>query len=251
MLGWDVGRFTAELVERAQAAPDLAGAREGLLDGLQALIPCETIYWGHAPGARPDGGHPYRAAEARTRAALQRFASSRARYDLPAVARAVHADGGVAIDSEVFTAAERDRLPLYTEVVRPAGMRCFMAGLPRFRGRPSSLLAFHRYGPHSHFVAREKELLRSILGGLGLVEAAFRADASHAKDAERASGRPLGPREAEVASLIARGLQNKEIAALLGTSPETVRKQSIRVYEKLGVSGRVQLALRLAAPNGR
>jgi DNA-binding NarL/FixJ family response regulator len=51
----------------------------------------------------------------------------------------------------------------------------------------------------------------------------------------------LSPREREVARLIRSGLRNKEIAALLGTSVETVRKQTISIYEKLGVSVRVEL----------
>jgi DNA-binding CsgD family transcriptional regulator len=245
MAGWNVGRFTAELVERAQGARDLDGVREGLFDGLQALIPCDTIYWGHAPGAAPDGAHQYRAADAPARAALQRFMAGRARFDVPSVVRAVHADGGAAIDNEVFTAADRGRLPLYTDVVRPAGFQCFLFGLPRFRGQLSSLISFMRHDAGSRFTAREKQLVRSIAGSLGLVEAAFRASAGDVGERSRALVGRLGRREAEVAGLIARGLQNKEIAALLGTSPDTVRKQSIRIYQKLEVSGRVQLALRV------
>jgi DNA-binding NarL/FixJ family response regulator len=51
-------------------------------------------------------------------------------------------------------------------------------------------------------------------------------------------------RELQVASLIRAGLQNKEIAATLGTSIDTVRKQTIHAYAKLGVSGRLELVTR-------
>jgi DNA-binding NarL/FixJ family response regulator len=294
MSAWDTGRFTAELVERAQTARDLAGMREELLDSLQALIPCETIFWGHAPGGPTDGADHYRAADAVTRAALERFVAARARYDLPALVRAVHADGGVGIDVEFISATDRDRRPLYTDVLRPAGIDCYIVCIPRFRGRPSSLICFGRHGPRAHFVPGEKDLLRSIICGLGTVEAALRADSLGADDDgptqallapreaqvarliasglqdkdvaallgaspetvhkqrlrtdEKASHRSveaLTRREREVASLVRRGLQNKEIAAELGTSVETVRKQTISIYAKLGVSGRVELAVRL------
>jgi DNA-binding NarL/FixJ family response regulator len=65
---------------------------------------------------------------------------------------------------------------------------------------------------------------------------------------QRARFAPLSPRETQVATLVARGLQNKEIAALLGTSVDTVRKQTIRIYAKTGVSGRVQLTVLLSRP---
>jgi DNA-binding CsgD family transcriptional regulator len=243
----EVGRFTAELVERTQSARDMSTLRDELLVILQALIGCETIYWGHAPGERDEDSHHHRTPDAQGRTALERFASARPRYDLPAIVRAVHADGGVGVDSELLSNAERDRLPLFADVVRPAGIRSFMAGLPQFRSRPLSILVFARHGRGAGFSTHEKEVLRSILGALGLVEAAFRSDLrakpEGARD-ERSVVRLLTPRESQVARMIAGGYQNKEIASLLGTSIETVRKQTIRVYEKLGVSGRVQLILR-------
>jgi DNA-binding CsgD family transcriptional regulator len=248
----EVGHFTAGLVERTQAARDIPTLRAELLAILQALIGCETIYWGHGPGERAEDSHHHRTPDARGRAALERFASARPRYDLPAIARAVHADGGVGVDSELLSHAERDRLPLYTDVVRPAGIRSFMAGLPQFRSRPLSILVFARHGRGAGFSRHEKEALRSILGALGLVEAAFRSDLRTAPEDARDEG-PLArltPRESQVARLIAGGYQNKEIASLLGTSIETVRKQTIRVYEKLGVSGRVQLILRFGRTFG-
>jgi DNA-binding NarL/FixJ family response regulator len=76
---------------------------------------------------------------------------------------------------------------------------------------------------------------------LGLVEAAWSHTAPVA--AVNVTGGILSPRETQVATLVARGLHNKEIAAVLGTSPETVRKQTRQIYGKTGTSGRVQLAV--------
>lgn len=55
----------------------------------------------------------------------------------------------------------------------------------------------------------------------------------------------LTPREADVAVAIARGLAAKEIAASLACSLHTVNDHTRRVYDKLGVSSRVALAMRL------
>ncbi len=49
-------------------------------------------------------------------------------------------------------------------------------------------------------------------------------------------------REAEVVELVMRGLSNKEIAARLFISVDTVKKHTYNVYRKLGVQNRVQLS---------
>jgi len=50
-------------------------------------------------------------------------------------------------------------------------------------------------------------------------------------------------REAEIVRLVGRGLGNKEIAQELGLSVTTVRSHLTRLYEKIGVVSRVELAL--------
>jgi len=51
----------------------------------------------------------------------------------------------------------------------------------------------------------------------------------------------LTDREREVAILVADGMQNAQIGASLGISEHTIRNYVMRIYEKLGVSNRVQL----------
>jgi DNA-binding NarL/FixJ family response regulator len=58
-----------------------------------------------------------------------------------------------------------------------------------------------------------------------------------------AAGDPLTPREHETVRLVARGLGNKEIARRLGVEVTTVRAHLRRVYEKLNLASRVELAL--------
>ena len=51
------------------------------------------------------------------------------------------------------------------------------------------------------------------------------------------------PRVEQVVALVAEGLSNREIAQELGLSEHTVKKYVFRIFEKLGISTRVELAL--------
>jgi DNA-binding CsgD family transcriptional regulator len=69
----------------------------------------------------------------------------------------------------------------------------------------------------------------------------------------RISGR--GPSQGEltaterrVAALVAEGMTNREVAAALYVTPRTVEGTLSRVYAKLGVRSRTELARRLAPP---
>ena len=53
----------------------------------------------------------------------------------------------------------------------------------------------------------------------------------------------LTPREEQVAALVAEGLGNREIAHELNLSEHTVKKYLFRIFEKLGISTRVELVL--------
>jgi two-component system nitrate/nitrite response regulator NarL len=70
-----------------------------------------------------------------------------------------------------------------------------------------------------------------------LVHAApFRVKSASGKDL-------LAKREQEVAKLVAEGLNNRDIAQRLGLSEHTVSNYLFRIYEKLGISSRVELVL--------
>lgn len=57
----------------------------------------------------------------------------------------------------------------------------------------------------------------------------------------------LSPRELEVATLVAAGKRNREVAAVLFLSEKTVESHLARIYDKLGVRSRAALATILAA----
>ncbi len=52
----------------------------------------------------------------------------------------------------------------------------------------------------------------------------------------------LTPQEEAVTLLVAQGLSNREVAAELYVSPKTVQYHLTRIYAKLGVRSRVELA---------
>jgi DNA-binding NarL/FixJ family response regulator len=53
----------------------------------------------------------------------------------------------------------------------------------------------------------------------------------------------LTSREEQVVALVADGLSNRHVASELGLSEHTVKKYLFRIFEKLGISNRVELAL--------
>jgi DNA-binding NarL/FixJ family response regulator len=53
----------------------------------------------------------------------------------------------------------------------------------------------------------------------------------------------LSSRELSIISLIAQGKRNKEIASSLGTTEQVIKNYLRKIYEKLGVSDRLELAL--------
>jgi DNA-binding CsgD family transcriptional regulator len=62
----------------------------------------------------------------------------------------------------------------------------------------------------------------------------------------RRDGTGLTETEQRVAVLAARGLSTRQVAVALAISPKTVEGHLSRVYAKLGVRSRIQLARRLA-----
>jgi DNA-binding CsgD family transcriptional regulator len=83
---------------------------------------------------------------------------------------------------------------------------------------------------------------------MGLRCFAERARVELGATGERARRREVGnpeeltPQEAQIAALVSRGHANREIAAQLFVSPNTVEYHLRKVFRKLGVSSRTQLA---------
>ena len=61
--------------------------------------------------------------------------------------------------------------------------------------------------------------------------------------AETRKNRGLSGREKEVVALVAQGFKNKEIASKLYVAEQTVKNHLHKIFDKLGVADRVELAL--------
>jgi ATP/maltotriose-dependent transcriptional regulator MalT len=66
------------------------------------------------------------------------------------------------------------------------------------------------------------------------------APASFVRDEQKLEALGITPRELEILELIAQGLSNKEIAARMFVSENTVKTHSSRVFDKLGARRRTQ-----------
>jgi DNA-binding NarL/FixJ family response regulator len=76
---------------------------------------------------------------------------------------------------------------------------------------------------------------------VALLERVRRSNVEPAPEPEVAS--ELSPRELEVLRLVARGLENSEIAAELGISPRTAKNHLSSILSKLGMDNRIQAAI--------
>ena len=82
-----------------------------------------------------------------------------------------------------------------------------------------------------------------VVLAVGIVVAALRAPALVACQQQEAATPAEVEREREVASALARGLSNAEIAAELFMGVPTVKTHVGRIFDKLGVENRVQIAI--------
>lgn len=109
--------------------------------------------------------------------------------------------------------------------------------------------------------ARLVEAVRAVAAGMPMLSpsvtaqliAAVARPAAPADDtSERAAAKlaALTEREAEVAAAIGRGLSNNEIAAELYMSVATVKAHVGRIFTKLGVDNRVQIAILVHEAHG-
>ena len=247
------------LVRDADGASSIAAFRARLLESLQQLVGADSAAIIDPAWADVDGcGARDRTVGAGTTAGFaQRFFEHRQRYarSLARLLRALRA-GRPVIDDAVYGTRERQRLAVYREIFLPQNATSILAAAARCRGVETATLVFKRHGRSARYRATDAARLGAMLPAVALADAGFRY-AFEARAATAAPGRSppvdvqgLGAREAQVAQLASRGLHNAEIAALLGTSAETVKRQLRSVFAKVQVSNRTELAMLWAGSFG-
>jgi DNA-binding CsgD family transcriptional regulator len=105
-----------------------------------------------------------------------------------------------------------------------------------------------RRGRQRRFARESIEAAIGIFEGLGASLWVTRAQAEGARIGGRApAGDALTTAERQIAALIAEGLTNREAAGRLFVTVHTVEAALVRVYAKLGVRSRSELAGRLVS----
>jgi len=145
---------------------------------------------------------------------------------------------GIFIDTEVYTRAQRDKMPFFKEVLRPLGVTSQVVAAVHFRGRPSGLIHLQKMGGRG-FSPAALERARSLFAAINLLHDSLVAP----KPTSTPMFEQLTPREREVAALAAEGFQNLQIAARLGTSVHTVRRQMEAIFRRLRIGNRTELAV--------
>jgi DNA-binding CsgD family transcriptional regulator len=245
----DAVYFSGGLAEDANAAVDVAAFRRALLHRLTSFIGADSASLIPMPQPSMRDDHQATALLNIEKHYYSRFVNNRTRYwgAMHGIVARLLSDG-VVIDTDVYPARERERLEPYVETLIPAGITSILCTPLGFQNQATALLCLNRHDRARGFRCRHAAALRAIGPLVGLVDAAVLARCS--ARATESDLRALSPREREVAMLVQRGLQNKEIGSVLGTSAETVRKQTCAIYRKLGVDGRVQLVSRFGAALG-
>jgi DNA-binding CsgD family transcriptional regulator len=155
---------------------------------------------------------------------------------------------GTIVDHEVIRPGRREELAFYREYLRPRGIESFISHTWWDQGR-MHCVSLARTGRVRRLERREADVLDRLAPLLVLGERLHGQSGGRAlSDAHVwAQAQGLSRAEQRVVDLVARGLTNREIGGVLGSSPNTVRNQLSSVYRKLGVSTRTELAFVLSS----
>jgi DNA-binding CsgD family transcriptional regulator len=158
--------------------------------------------------------------------------------------RRAHAAGAAVMAAADAGGDERVARSMYGRHLRRFGYAAPAVIYFRREGRIECGIALLRPVDAPPFDARAVQMLRDMHPFLehALIQPAGRGEAA---SEPAAAPEPLTGREAEVAALVADGRSNAAVGLALGMSEATVKTHLTRVYAKLGVRTRTQLAVLL------
>jgi len=146
------------------------------------------------------------------------------------------------IDDGLFTSERKARIPLFHEFLFPNGLRAMTARQWFQNGRVWGLGIARTRSSLSDHQRRQLEQVFPFIGAATRVAGALLSE-SRSADPRPGGGRPWGLTVAQerTMSLVIRGLTNRETAAVLGASVNTVRNTLVEIFRKVGVSTRSEL----------
>jgi DNA-binding CsgD family transcriptional regulator len=156
---------------------------------------------------------------------------------------------GLAARSEALLADDQRAEELYLEAVARLGRTRMAVDLARAHLLYGEWLRRQRRRTDAREQLRTAHEHFSLFGMEAFAERArveLEATGEHARERGVEATGDLTPQEAQVARLVAQGKTNREIAAQLFISSSTVEYHLRKVFRKLGVKSRTQLARRMA-----
>jgi len=158
-------------------------------------------------------------------------------------------------ESDIFGEEEFVSLPIVREVFLPSGARRIMSIVMQ-NGDYVLNVSGHRVVGRPAFTDRQRDLLAAFRPHILRChrQACERTLASLTPaDRLRIAFPELTPRQLEVASWVARGKSNEDIAAILDVGIETIKAHVKAIHAKIGADGRLAIAViaHTAPPFGR
>jgi DNA-binding CsgD family transcriptional regulator len=160
-----------------------------------------------------------------------------------------HARGVVAYGKALL--ATREDSPAGAEEFFTAALGSDQGAVDRPFERARTHLAFGEFLRRSRRRVDAREQLRTALQAFHDLDAApfvhraeqeLRASGETARKRDAATGVTLTPQETQIASFVAQGLSNREVAARLFLSPRTIDFHLRNVFAKTGITSRGELA---------
>jgi DNA-binding CsgD family transcriptional regulator len=150
------------------------------------------------------------------------------------------------VHHDVWPLARQQELAVFRELLIPTGMKHMLVRTSVRRGNVAGFNLERR--SDKPFTERELLLVDLIAPFLHVAEVMTRCSHDDSLSDEFAREHHLTKRENQLVALAARGLQNTEIALLMGVSSNTVRNTLVRIYLKVGVANRAELAYLATRP---
>lgn len=219
-----------DILDLAQSQSNLQGFNQALLVHLMRFIGADVALFDDFHGGLVVQGIPP--------ASLAKDERQRHAAELKPVLDAAY-QAGAAVDTHVLGLRRVQASRYYNDFVRTHGGLETLFAFPKLRGRAVSFLFLGRARGAARFHDRDVASLQGLLPAIAVAAVAVRASAG-------CGAISLSRREVEIVDYLRRGFRSAEIAAILGTSVNTVRNQVARLMSRAGASTRAELVMMLS-----